>query len=136
VTETDKALNNVVDSSGWIEYFTESPNATFFAPAIENTARLVVPSVSILEVFKWVLRKHGENAALKTAGVMQQGRVTNLDSAVALSAAKLGAELRLPLADSIIYATAQNYNATLWTQDADFKELAKVHYRPKSPIPT
>lgn len=122
---------NLVDSSGWIEYFTNSLNADVFASAIEDPARLVVPSLSILEVFKWVLRERGEDAALTAAAVMQQGQVIELDAALALRAAKLGLAHRLPLADSVIYATTQAHDATLWTQDADFENLPSVRYSPK-----
>lgn len=123
----------LVDSSGWIEYFTDSANASTFAPAIENGDHLVVPTLSVLEVFKWVLRGHGENAALQAAALMQQGEVIDLDVSLAVHAAKLGLERRLPLADSIIYATAQVVGATLWTQDAHFEGLQGVRYIPKHP---
>lgn len=122
---------HVVDSSGWIEYFTDSPNAGEFAAVIEDFDALVVPSLSILEVFRWVLRESGEDAALQVTAVMQQGEIIDLDAALALRAARLGAVHRLPLADSIIYATAQACGATLWTQDADFETLAGVVYVPK-----
>jgi predicted nucleic acid-binding protein len=121
----------VVDSSGWIEYFTESPNAGFFAPSIEATEFLVVASVSILEVFKWVLRVKDEGAALQAMAVMQQGEIVSLDISLALHAGRLGAKHRLPLADSIIYATSQAREAVLWTQDSDFEGLPGVQYRPK-----
>lgn len=122
---------SVVDSSGWIEYFTNSPNADVFAPAIEDPGRLVVPSLSLLEVFKWVLRMRGEDAALKAAALMQQSQVIALDAALALRAAQLGLAHRLPLADSVIYATAQAHDAILWTQDADFEGLSDVRYTAK-----
>jgi toxin FitB len=125
------ATLNLVDASGWIEYFTESPNATFFAPAIEDTGQLLVASLSLLEVFKWVLREKGENAALQAAAVMQQGEIIDLDLPVAIGAAKIGADLKLPLADSVMYATAQSRSATLWTQDDDFESLPGVRYTAK-----
>lgn len=123
---------NVVDSSGWLEYLTDGPNADFFAPAIEDTARLVVPTLSILEVFKWVLRERGEDDALQAAALMQQGHVVDLDMAISTRAAKLGVVNKLPLADSVILATARAYDATLWTQDADFARIPGVEYRPKA----
>jgi toxin FitB len=123
---------SVVDSSGWIEYFTESPNAEFFAPAIEDTEHLLVASISVLEVFKWVYREHGESAALRATALMQQAHVVDLDTPLALRAAKLGPQHRLPLADSILLATAEAFGATLWTQDADFESIPGVQYRPKS----
>jgi predicted nucleic acid-binding protein len=119
---------NVVDSSGWLEYFADGPNADFFAPAIEKVAELVVPSISVYEVFKRVLQQRDEGDALQAVAVMQQGAMVALDTTMALSAAKLSVELRLPMADSIILATAQARNATLWTQDVDFKEIEGVQY--------
>jgi predicted nucleic acid-binding protein len=119
---------NVVDSSGWLEYFADGPNADFFAPAVENTADLVVPTISVYEVFKRVLQQRDEGDALQAVAVMQQGRVIDLDTAIALSAAKVSVGLKLPMADSVMLATARNHNATLWTQDADFKNSEGVEY--------
>jgi predicted nucleic acid-binding protein len=126
---------NVVDSSGWLEYFANGPNADFFAPAIEDTGNLIVPSISIFEVFKRVLQQRGESDALQAAALMQQGRVVDLDVFIALEAAKVSDGYKLPLADSVILATAQVHNAVLWTQDADFDGLPGVKYKPKSVIP-
>ena len=122
---------NVVDSSAWLEYFADGPNAGFFASAIEGTSELVVPSICLLEVFKRTYQQRDEGSALQVVAVMQQGQVVHLDSAIALTAARLGIEHRLPLADSVVYATARHHNAILWTQDADFKGLAEVRFRPK-----
>lgn len=119
---------NVVDSSGWLEYFADGPNADFFAPAIENTAELVVPSISIYEVFKRILQQRSEGDALQATAVMQQGIVVDLDMALSLAATKVSVELRLPLADSIIMATARKHNAVLWTQDGDFRGVEGVRY--------
>jgi len=124
---------NVVDSSGWLEYLAEGPNAGFFEGAIEATDDLVVPSISILEVFKWVLRERGEGDALQAAALMQQGHVVSLDAALAISAAKLGKDLKLPLADSVMLATARAYKADLWTQDSHFDGIPDVQYKPKHP---
>jgi predicted nucleic acid-binding protein len=121
---------NVVDSSGWLEYFADGPSASFFAPAIEDTTDLIVPTVSLYEVFKRVLQQRGENAALTAVAVMQQGEVVDLTGSLALSAATLSAAHKLPLADSVMYATARAFDATLWTQDADFEKLPHVRYRP------
>mgnify|MGYP001567256979 CR=1 FL=1 len=118
---------NVVDSSGWLEYFADGPNADFFAAAIENQGELVVPSISIYEVFKRILQQRDENAALEAVAVMSQGRVVALDASLALSAAKISSEMKLPMADSIILATARAYDAKLWTQDADLN-LEGVQY--------
>lgn len=120
---------NVVDSSAWLEYFADGPNAGFFAPAIQATGQLLVPSITLLEVFKRVHQQRGEGPALHAVAAMQQGRVIDLDSPIALTAARLGIEFRLPLADSVILATARHYEATVWTQDADFANLPSVRYR-------
>ena len=122
---------NVVDSSGWLEYFADELNANFFAPAIEATAELVVPSVSLYEVFKRVHQQKGEDDALRAVTIMMQGTVVDLDASLALSAAKVSTELKLPMADSIMLATARAFDATLWTQDEDFKDIADVQYIPK-----
>jgi len=119
---------NVVDSSGWLEYFSGGPNADFFAPAVENTRTLVVPSLSIYEVFKRVMQQRGEDLALQAVALMQQGQVVALDSALSLSAAKLSIVHRLPMADSVMLATAIAHSATLWTQDADFEGIPGVRY--------
>ena len=123
---------NVVDSSGWLEYFADAPNAKFFANPIIDTERLVVPTISLLEVFKRVLVQRGENTALQTVAHMRQGKVVPLDTEIALLAAKLGAGHKLPLADSVILATARLHGATLWTQDADIKNIEGVRYVTKS----
>jgi toxin FitB len=120
---------NVVDSSAWLEYFANGPNAAFFARPIEATDELVVPSLTIYEVFKRVLQQRDEGDALRAVAVMQQGFVVALDVRLALSAARLSLDRRLPLADSVVLATARLYHATLWTQDADFEGLAGVRYR-------
>jgi len=119
---------NLVDSCGWLEYFADGPNADFFAPAIENVAELVVPSLCLFEVFKRVLQQWGEGNALQAVAVMKQARVIDLDTALALSAARLSARLSLPMADSMVLATARAHDALIWTQDGDFKGLDNVRY--------
>ncbi|MBI4329858.1 MAG: type II toxin-antitoxin system VapC family toxin [Chloroflexi bacterium] len=119
---------NVVDSSGWLEYFADGVNADFFAPAIENTAELVTPAISIYEVFKRILQQRDEREGLQAVAVMTRGRVVDLNVPLALSAAKLSKDLRLPMADSIILATARALDATLWTQDIDFENIGGVRY--------
>jgi predicted nucleic acid-binding protein len=119
---------NVVDSSGWLEYFADASNADFFAPAIEKTDELVVPTVSIFEVFKRMRQQKGDEAALQAVTAMMQGQIVELDSTLALSAAKLSGDLQIPMADSMILATAQTFDAELWTQDADLKGIEKVNY--------
>ena len=122
---------NVVDSSAWLEYFAGGPNAGFFAPAIEETEELIVPSIVLLEVFKRFLQQRSESDALQAAAIIRQGRIVDLDGTLALSAAKIGVTSKLPLADSVILATARRFDATVWTQDEDFGGLPNVKYRPK-----
>lgn len=119
---------NVVDSSGWLEYFADGPNADYFAQAIEAVTDLVVPTLSLYEVFKRVLQQRGEGDALQAVAVMIQGQVIDLDMDLALSAAKVSTELKLPMADSVMLATALAHDAILWTQDADFRDIAGVQY--------
>jgi predicted nucleic acid-binding protein len=119
---------NLVDSSGWIEYFTEGPNSGFFAGAIEKVDELIVPALAVYEVFKWVSRERGETQALKAVAHMQLGEVVDLDSKLAIYAARLSLQTKLPMADSIVYATARASEATLWTQDDDFEGLEDVKY--------
>ncbi|MBI4352311.1 MAG: type II toxin-antitoxin system VapC family toxin [Candidatus Omnitrophica bacterium] len=122
---------NVVDSSGWLEYFANGANAEVFSKPIEQVPQLLVPSITITEVFKRVLQQRGEQAALQAAAQMNQGRVIGLDVTLAVKAAKIGYDLKLPLADSIILATARAYDALLWTQDEDFKGIPGVRCLPK-----
>jgi toxin FitB len=119
---------NVVDSSGWLEYFADGPNADFFASGIETVPELVVPSISIYEVFKRVLQQRGEGEALQAVAVMQQGLVVDLDASLALRAARISVNSGLTMADSVILATARAHNATLWTQDSDFASMEDVRY--------
>lgn len=119
---------NLVDSCGWLEYLADGPNAPFFAPAIENTEKLLVPTICILEVFKRVLQQRGEDAALQAAALMQQGQVIDLDSGTAVTAAKIGHEIKLPLADAVIVATARIHHAVILTQDSDLKEVEGVKF--------
>jgi predicted nucleic acid-binding protein len=104
---------NVVDSSAWLEYLADTANADTFAPAIEATAQLLVPVICIYEVYKRVLQQRDDSHALRAVGLMQQGRVVELDASLAIEAATLSVEHRLPMADSLILATAKRYNAEL-----------------------
>jgi len=119
---------NVVDSSGWLEYFAGGPNASFFAKPIEATTELVVPTVSIYEVFKKIAQQRGDGDALQAVAVMQQGKVVELSSTLALAAAQVSLQLSIPMADSVILATARAADAVLWTQDADFATVPGVRY--------
>ena len=119
---------NVVDSSAWLEYVDGGPNARAFEAAILSIDRLVVPTICLLEVFKRMLREKGEDAALDVVGQMRQGMVVDLDADLALEAGRLGIELKLPLADSAILATARLHNAVIWTQDEHFEGMKGVRY--------
>lgn len=120
---------NVVDSSGWLEFLADGPNAGFFAPVIERTAELVVPTLSIFEVFKRVLQQRDESQALQAVALMHQGHLVDLTASLALDAARLSRSARLPMADSIMLATARACEATLWTQDGDFEGMPGVRFR-------
>jgi predicted nucleic acid-binding protein len=122
---------NVVDSSGWLAYFADEPNAKHFLAPLSDPASLVVPAVTIYEVFKVILRESSENDALLAAMAMQKGTVVDLTASLAIAASKLSLEHDLPMADSIILATAQEYGATIWTQDSDFDSMNNVKYFPR-----
>ncbi|HVR99605.1 MAG TPA: type II toxin-antitoxin system VapC family toxin [Thermoanaerobaculia bacterium] len=122
---------NIVDSSGWLEYLADAPGADFFAPAIEALDELLVPTICMLEVARIVHRQRGEDAALQALALMQQGQVVNLDSVIILRAARLGKAHQLPLADSVVLATARVHDSVVWTQDSDFEGLDGVKYIPK-----
>ena len=119
---------NIVDSSGWLEYLSAGSNAAFFSAAIENTKELIVPTISIYEVFKRVVQQRSENEALQVISQMQQGQVVDLDPSIAISAARLSIQHGIPMADSVMLATARNHKAILWTQDAHFEGLTDVRY--------
>lgn len=122
---------NIVDSSAWLEYFADGPNASVFAKPIEATRSLLVPTLSLFEVFKRVCQQRNEDEALRAIAVMEQGKVVDLDRATALEAARLSIAHRIAMADSIMLATAQRNRATLWTQDADFDGLPGTKFYAK-----
>ena len=122
---------NIVDSSGWLAYFADEPNAKHFLTPLSDSALLVVPTVTIYEVFKVILRESGENEALQAVVAMQKGTVVDLNEPLAIAASKLSLQHNLPMADSIILATAQAFNAIIWTQDSDFKNMNNVKYFPR-----
>jgi toxin FitB len=124
---------NVVDSSGWLEYFAGGSNADFFAPAIEDESHLVVPTICIFEVFKRLSQQRGKEQALQAMGFLYRGQLVELNDEIALQAALVSLDHKLPLADSIILATARHENATLWTQDVHFKKFPGVEYIEKTP---
>ena len=119
---------NIVDSSGWLEYFANGTNADIFSQPIEDTDALIVPTISIYEVFKRILQQRDETEALNAIAFMQSGNIIDLSSPIALHAARISADLKIPMADSIMLATARDYDAVLWTQDSDFKGLDGVEY--------
>ncbi|NOX98358.1 MAG: type II toxin-antitoxin system VapC family toxin [Verrucomicrobia bacterium] len=122
---------NIVDSSGWLAYFADEPNAKHFLTPLNGTDSLVVPTITIYEVFKVVLRESSENEALQAAVAMGKGRVVDLTASIAIAAAKISLEHKIPMADSTILATAKEFEATVWTQDSDFKNIDDVKYFPK-----
>lgn len=120
---------NVIDSSAWLEYLAEGPNAGEFSLAICDAESLLVPSITIYEVFKRVAQQRGTGAALQAVALMRQGRVIDVDADLAIAAADLSIEHQLPMADSIILASARRHEAVVWTQDADFEGMTDVEYR-------
>ena len=120
---------NVVDSSAWLEYFADGPNAEEFASAIQDAANLIVPSITLFEVFKRIRVQRDSEIALRAVSQMRRGTVVDLDADLAVAAADLSSDLKMALADSVVLATAQAYAATVWTQDADFEGLDNVEYR-------
>ena len=119
---------NLVDSSGWLEYLTNGKNAQYFSSPLTEKKKLLVPSICIYEVFKRVLLDASEGDAVTTIAMMHQGEVVELNATLAIEAAKLSVDLKIPMADSIIVATARKYNAVIWTQDAHFKNLPNVKF--------
>jgi len=122
---------NIVDSSGWLAYFADEPNAKHFLIPLKDTDSLVVPTITIYEVFKVVLRESSENEALQAVAAMQKGTVVDFTTNLAIAASKLSLKRRLPMADSIILATSEVFNAKIWTQDSDFENISGVKYFPK-----
>ena len=121
---------NIVDSSGWLAYFADEPNAKHFLTPLNDTDSLVVPTVTIYEVFKVVLRESSENKALQAAAAMRKGKIVDLTDSMAIAASKISLEHKIPMADSIILATAKQFEATIWTQDSDFENIDGVKYFP------
>jgi toxin FitB len=122
---------NIVDSSGWLAFFADEPNANHFLAPLSDSDLLIVPTITIYEVFKVILRESSDNEALQAVIAMQKGKVVDLSAPLAIAASRLSLEHQLPMADSIILATAQEFKAIIWTQDSDFKNIGKVKYFPK-----
>ena len=121
---------NLVDSCGWLEYFADGPNALFFSQPLRKPVELIVPTITIYEVFKTVLRQRDESDALQAIALMEQGSVVDLTANISILAAKMSIEPNMPMADSIILATGRIYQATIWTQDSDFEGIEGVRYIP------
>ena len=119
---------NIIDSSGWLEYFSDGPNSKHYLPPLNDTPSLIVPVITIYEVFKVVLRESSENEALQAVAAMQKGKVIELTANIAINASKLSLQHNLPMADSIILATARAYRCVIWTQDSDFQNIEGVNY--------
>ena len=121
---------NIIDSSGWLEYFSDGPNAKHYLPPLNDPSSLIVPVITIYEVFKVVLRESSENEALQAVAAMQKGIIIDLNANLAMDASKLSLKHNLPMADSIILATARAYDCVIWTQDSDFQDIDNVNYFP------
>jgi len=119
---------NLIDSSAWLEYFTDGNNAEFFAPVIENIDEVIISVINLYEVYKKVLLEKDENEAIQAIALMQQAKVIDITNSISILAAKLSIKFKMPMADSIIYATARMYDAIVWTQDSHFKDLEYVKY--------
>ncbi len=119
---------NVVDSSGWLEYFTDGVNAAFFKPAITDEKNLIIPTICLYEVFKYILLHKNEEEALQVMGWMSFGQIVDVDREIAVLAAQLSIDHHLAMADSLILAVAQTHEAVLWTQDEHFKALPGTKY--------
>lgn len=122
---------NIVDSSGWLSYFADEPHAKHFHKPLNDPSSLVIPTVTLYEVFKVVLRESKENEALQAVAAMQKGKVVGLTPSLAITASKLSLKHNLPMVDSIILATAREHEAVVWTLDSDFKNIGGVKYFPK-----
>jgi len=119
---------NVVDSSGWMEYFADGSKASSFEKTLQDTENLIVPTICVYEVFKVVLRERNENDALQAIALMKQGKVVDFTADIALEAARISFNYKIPMADSIVLATARAYEAIVWTMDSDFEKFRGVKY--------
>ena len=123
---------NMVDASGWVEYFLDSPRADLFASAIEDTPRLLVTSINLYEVHRVLSRKLPAHLRDTCLDLMRRAPVIDFNDARAIAAADVSSKHQLAMADAAMYAMALEHQATLWTQDADYQGLANVQYFPKS----
>ncbi len=118
----------IIDTSGWLEYFTSGPNSDFFSTAIKKDPNIIVPTIILYELWKKISREKGEDKAIELVAQLKRYEIVPLDESLSISAAKISNEYKIPMADSVIYATLKKYNATLWTQDSDFKDFENVRY--------
>ena len=123
---------NVVDSSGWLEYLVDGPKASSFEKPLEDLGDLIVPTICLFEIFKVILRERGEDDALQAIALMKQGKVADLTAEIALEAAKISHDHKIPMADSVVLATARTYEATIWTMDSDLKKFDRVKFFQKN----
>ena len=124
---------NVVDSSGWIEFFSAAANGPIFRPVIEQRDRLLVPTIALFEVHKILSRSLSEDMVDRCLNVMRLGRVLDLTDRRAIAASKVARQHRLALADAAMYSMAREHEATFWTQDVDYQNLPSVRYFSKQP---
>jgi len=122
---------NIVDSSCWIEYLMGTEIGVNVSAIIENPAELVVPTITLYEVYKKLSLERGEEYALDVISYMQAGTVIELNTGLSLSAAKISQKHKLPMADSIIYATSLHYSAIIFSCDKHFKDIPGIRYFPK-----
>ena len=122
---------NVVDSSGWIEYFLDTASANNFAAAIEQTDQLIVPALSFFEVHRFLSRTVDADQRGTCLDIMRRSTVIDLNVERAIAASDIAQKHRLAMADAVMYSIAQEFNATFWTQDVDYKDLPGVSYHAK-----
>jgi predicted nucleic acid-binding protein len=125
----------IIDTSGWLEYFTGGLNSDFFSTAIKKDANIIIPTIILYELWKKISREKGEDKAIELVAQLKRYEIVPLDENLSISAAKISNKYGIPMADSIIYATLKKYNATLWTQDSDFKDFENIKYIEKKDIP-
>jgi predicted nucleic acid-binding protein len=121
----------VVDSAGWLQFLTDGPLSEQYASRLRQPGNVVTPTIIMYEVYKHAKRLRGEDGALDAVAALQKTRVVELTGEIALVAADLSIELKLPMADAIILATARLYEAEVVSSDADFDGIPGVVYIPK-----
>lgn len=119
---------NVVDSSGWIEFFLAGANGPKFKPVINQRATLLVPAIALFEVHKVLSCQVPPEAVTQCLNVMRLGRVLEITDRRAVAAAEIAARHHLAMADAMMYSMAIEFDATFWTQDVDYQGLPSVTY--------